>query len=380
MFLKGKRADREIPGSDSDAGELQSVNQEPALECTGLVKGFGQTPVLNGLNLSLQQGHVLSLLGPSGCGKTTTLRVIAGFEQPDRGTVKVNGQIVGGAGRHVPPENRKVGIVLQEGALFPHMSVEQNIAFGLSKDPQMEERIREVLDLGGIENLRRRMPHELSGGQHQRVALARALAPRPKVLLLDEPFSNLDPRLREQVRKDVLRMLKESQVSTVFVTHDQEEALLLGDEISVMNHGQIEQSDRPEMIFHRPATRFVAEFMGIADFLPAWRNGDTVMTDVGPIDWPQPNPEGELEVMVRPDCLVCRPSDEGQGIITDREFRGPFYLYQVSLPSGSSVRCLLTHTRAYPVGTPVEIALRDGHTLTPFAGRMAVSEVHHHHP
>ena len=380
MFLKGKRADRETPDVHPGAGESQSVYQEPALECIGLAKGFGQTPVLNGLNLSLQQGQVLSLLGPSGCGKTTTLRVIAGFEQPDRGTVKVNGQIVGGAGRHVPPENRKVGIVLQEGALFPHMSVEQNIAFGLSKDPQMEERIREVLDLGGIENLRRRMPHELSGGQHQRVALARALAPRPKVLLLDEPFSNLDPRLREQVRKDVLRMLKESQVSTVFVTHDQEEALLLGDEISVMNHGQIEQSDRPEMIFHRPATRFVAEFMGIADFLPAWRNGDTVMTDVGPIDWPQPNPEGELEVMVRPDCLVCRPSDEGQGIITDREFRGPFYLYQVSLPSGSSVRCLLTHTRAYPVGTPVEIALRDGHTLTPFAGRMAVSEVHHHHP
>ena len=379
MFLKGKRAGKEISSIPAGTGELSPTDQVPALECTGLVKGFGEAPVLNGLNLTLQRGQVLSLLGPSGCGKTTTLRLIAGFEAPDQGVIKVNGTTVGGAGRHVPPENRKVGIVLQEGALFPHMTVEQNIAFGLSKDAQREERIDEVLGLGEIEGLRRRFPHELSGGQHQRVALARALAPRPKALLLDEPFSNLDPRLRGQVRKDVLRMIRDSQVSAVFVTHDQQEALLMGDVISVMNRGAIEQTDRPEVIFHRPATRFVAEFMGIADFLPAWRDGDTVMTEVGPVDWPQPDPVGELEVMVRPDCLVCRPSDEGLGIISEREFQGPFNLYQVSLPSGRSIRCLLSHTRELAVGTPVEVALRDGHSLTPFVGHRAVSGVEHQH-
>ena len=310
----------------------------PALELRGMVKGFDGEPVIDGLDLVLEPGQVMALLGRSGCGKTTTLRLIAGFEEPDAGIVLMNGRTVSRAGEMVPPENRQVGIVLQEGALFPHLTVEQNVAYGLPKESRRDGRIEEVLSLVGMQELSHRMPHELSGGQHQRVALARALAPRPRVLLLDEPFSNLDPRLREQVRKDVLEILKDSGVSAIFVTHDQEEALFMGDVIAVMNRGAVEQVGRPEEIFHHPATRFVAEFIGLADFIPAWRDGDSLVTEVGSTQWPpfdghegSDGFDGRLEVMVRPDCLMCHASQQGQGVITQREFRGPFNLYHVSL-------------------------------------------------
>ena len=359
-------------------------SQTAALECQGLTKRFGQVKAIAGLDLRVLPGQIVALLGPSGCGKTTALRLIAGFEQPDEGVITLGGRQVCQPGYAMPPEKRNVGMVFQEGALFPHLTVAQNVAYGLPRGNGREKRVGDVLDLVGLDGLGDRMPHELSGGQQQRVALARALAPQPEVLLLDEPFSNLDPQLREQVRQDVLQILKDGNITAIFVTHDQEEALLVGDMVAVMNEGRIEQIGPPEDIFHNPATRFVAQFFGMVDFIPAWRQGDRLMTEVGSVSWPDGSgPFGppmeilgdtgeSLEVMVRPDCLSCVPSGQGQGRITGREFRGPFYLYRVALPSGHSVRCLLSHIDDLPVGTTVSVDLRQGHSLKPFSEGRAV--------
>lgn len=357
-----------------------------ALECKDLVKTFNGVSAVSGLNLSIAKGEILALLGPSGCGKTTALRLIAGFESPDQGVIVIGGQTVNENSHTAPPEKRRVGMVFQEGALFPHLSVEQNIAYGLPKDTYREQRVTEVLDLVGLTAQKNRMPHELSGGQQQRVALGRALAPQPEILLLDEPFSNLDSNLREQVRRDVLAILKASQVTAIFVTHDQEEALFLGDVVAVMNDGQIEQTGSPEAIFHHPITKFVAQFIGMVDFLCAEEGDGELHTEVGTVPWPEleskipqdssTRSRDRIEVMVRPDCLECIPAEDGSGVVVDREFRGAFYLYRVELPSGSSVRCLLSHTSEYPIGSSVTVSLRDGHHLRPFIDDRLVAVPH----
>jgi iron(III) transport system ATP-binding protein len=352
-----------------------------ALECHGLAKSFGEVQAVREFNLSVPFGQIMALLGPSGCGKTTALRLIAGFESPDVGTIVLDGQPVWHEGKNVPPDKRPLGIVFQEGALFPHMTVEQNVGYGLKRGEGRTQRVRQALELVGLESYAERMPHQLSGGQQQRVALARALAPQPQVLLLDEPFSNLDPGLREQVRRDTLDILRAHRVTAVFVTHDQDEALLVGDQVAVMNQGRIEQLATPEDIFHHPASRFVAEFIGMVDFLPAGWDGRQVVTQVGSVDWPGESPPEEnmdLEVMVRPDCLECRPLANGSevtgitGVIKEREFRGAFYVYRVALPTGHTVRCLQSHTEEYPVGEAVEVTLRDGHGLRPFLNGQAI--------
>ena len=351
-----------------------AASQEPMLECAGLTKRFGETLAVDRLDLTLPPGQVLALLGPSGCGKSTALRLIAGFCNPDAGSINIGGRPVHQGSRRVPPEKRQVGMVFQEGALFPHLTVEQNIAYGISRKSDRQQRIAEVLTLTGLEGMNRRLPHQLSGGQQQRVALARALAPRPQLLLLDEPFSNLDAGLREQVRGEVMTILRDHHITAILVTHDQEEAMYAGDTIMIMNRGRVEQQGNPEAVFHRPVSRFVAEFMGTADFLPAqWEKGH-IATPLGNLAWPKYPGKGRLEVMARPDCLDCYPSARGGGVIAGREFRGAFYLYQVALPGGHIVRCLNSHTAEYAIGDPVAVQVREGHYLKPFRDDLALRD------
>jgi iron(III) transport system ATP-binding protein len=262
---------------------------------------------VNQVSLSLDQGELVSFLGPSGCGKTTLLRLIAGFERPQSGSIAIAEAIVAGQGKWVPPEKREVGMVFQDYALFPHLNVQKNIAFGLRNlasqrnnliEVELQKRIDEVLELVGLSGLANRYPHELSGGQQQRVALARALAPSPRLILLDEPLSNLDVQVRLRLRQELREILKRSHTSAIFVTHDQEEALSIADRVAVMRNGQLEQFGTPEDIYGKPASKFVAEFVTQANFLPVWQCGDRHLeTELGCFDLNILSPEVSIEAI-----------------------------------------------------------------------------------
>jgi iron(III) transport system ATP-binding protein len=339
----------------------------PALVCNNISKNYGDCVGVSNFTIEIQQGEIISLLGPSGCGKTTLLRLIAGFIHPDHGTITIGATDVVHDGISLAPEKRNIGMVFQEGALFPHLTVEQNVTYGVPKGNGQTIAVDNVLKLVSLEQLRNRMPHELSGGQQQRVALARALAPQPQIILLDEPFSNLDPSLREQVRDDMLKIIKASKVTAVFVTHDQEEALLIGDRVAIMSEGSLEQIGSAEDIFHYPANKFTANFVGNVDFVPGKYNDHIITSEIGSVHYSQPVEQNDiLELMSRPDCLDCYPHPQASNHIVSRQFRGAFYMYTVSLPSGNTVKCLLPHTHEYTVGDTVNIILRDGHSLLPF--------------
>jgi iron(III) transport system ATP-binding protein len=308
----------------------------------GLTKRYSprDLPALVNLSLQAEPGEIIALLGPSGSGKTTALRLIAGFEKPDAGVVEIGGQIMVDEKTFVPPEDRAVGMVFQEYALFPHLTVEDNVAFGLQKlDPQTRaQRIKGMLETVGLDPFAGRYPHELSGGQQQRVALARALAPRPSVLLLDEPFSNLDSDLMAQMHQEVYAILRELGTTAIFVTHDQEEAFMIADRVGILNQGQLEQLGRPEEIYHRPATRFVARFVGKADFLPGRVTEEGIETEVGSLPNTTSFPRGaRVEVMIRPDHIELIPDPTGHAMVLSRQFRGPDYLVAVQLPSGATI-------------------------------------------
>lgn len=274
------------------------------LRVEGLTKSFdGSTVVLDGVDLDVSQGATVALLGPSGCGKTTLLRMIAGLESPDAGVVELGGQTLSGDGVFVAPEARRIGMVFQDWALFPHLTVGRNVGFGLPRRERNESpRILELLDLVSLGGLENRPPALLSGGQQQRVALARALAPRPEMLLLDEPFSNLDASLRGQVRGEVHRLLSDLGVTTVFVTHDQDEAFVMGDAVAVMNEGRIVQVGTPEQIYQHPASRWVAGFVGDANFVAGDADGRVAETVLGRLSL-SADLSGTVEVLVRPEAL-----------------------------------------------------------------------------
>jgi iron(III) transport system ATP-binding protein len=365
------------PGSAHAAGDDASTSPiseaDPVLQLDGITKRFGEETAVSDVSLTVYEGELLTLLGPSGCGKTTTLHLLAGLERPTEGTVSIDGRQVGGPDAFVEPERRDVGLVFQDYALFPHMTVAENVAFGLADHDaaERERRVDELLDLVGLESHRDNRPDQLSGGQQQRVALARSLAPEPEVLLLDEPFSNLDVRLRVEMREEVRRILKEAGVTAVSVTHDQEEALSISDRVAIMNGGRLEQVGHPGEVFEHPRSRFVASFLGQASFLSARVEGDRVVTELGSYDigllkGPADAYDGaELDLLVRPDDLRATPIDEANadGRIVHRQYNGPSFVYRIQLANGDTVSCAHNHVEVFDHGQPVAVELVADHSL-----------------
>jgi iron(III) transport system ATP-binding protein len=327
------------------------------VELRGLTKEFGAVRAVDRVDLSVDEGELVALLGPSGCGKTTTLRLVAGFERPDAGHVVLDHTEVAGPDRFVPPERRRVGVVFQDYALFPHMTVAQNIAYGVRDRSRRDRRVGEMLDLVGLAGEASRLPHELSGGQQQRVALARALAPEPAIVLLDEPFSNLDATLRVRVRGEVRSILREAHATAVFVTHDQEEALSLAERVAVMHAGQVLQIGQPAALYAHPADRFVATFVGDADLIPGRIDGDAVTTAVGQLQAVGDGLSGAVEVALRPERVRLRLDGAGQGVVREITYFGHDQLVEVGLEDGARVRSRMGPAREFEPGDRVSVAV-----------------------
>ena len=331
---------------------------------------------VHGVTLSLKAGDIGVLIGPSGCGKTTLLRAVAGLEPVTGGEIRLTKSVVSSATLSVPPELRRIGMVFQDYALFPHLSVGRNVAFGIHQLPRAEQaaRVAEVLKLVGLEGSEHRYPHELSGGQQQRVALARALAPRPQLMLLDEPFSNLDVDLRERLAHEVRGILKAAGATALFVTHDQFEAFAIGDVIGVMNEGHLHQWDDAYTLYHRPATRFVADFIGHGVFAPATlvQRGNNVvaqtplgdLTDLDECPLPSSYPAGECDVLLRADDIVHDDHAPVQAQIVRKSFRGSEFLYTLRLASGHTVLAHVPSHHDHALGEWIGIRAQVDHVVT----------------
>jgi len=326
----------------------------------GVTKRFGAVTAVADASLCVDRGEVVALLGPSGCGKTTLLRLIAGFERPDGGTVETGERAVAGPGTWVPPEQRRIGMVFQDYALFPHLTVAENVGFGLARGLR-RARVAELLEAVGLTGLDARYTHELSGGQQQRVALARALAPSPELVLLDEPWSNVDPFLRESLRAEVAEIIRPLGVTAVLVTHDREEAFSLADRIALMRDGTIVQEGTAEELYFAPASRWAAEFVGAANLLTGRVERGTVSTALGsfPANGSSGDGDPEVEVLVRPELLELAPDPAGSAEVVAREFRGHDVFYRVLL-DGVELVSQRPSNEIVPLGARVSIRLHEG--------------------
>ncbi len=337
----------------------------PILDLQHISFAFGSHKVVDRLSLQLAPGSIACLLGPSGCGKTTVLRCIAGFEPVAEGSIALAGEIVARPGLHVPPEKRRIGMVFQDYALFPHLSVAENIGFGLGRG-ERPARVASLLATVGLAGQGGRYPHELSGGQQQRVALARALAPRPRMLLLDEPFSNLDVDLRERLALEVRSILRAEGVSAILVTHDQNEAFAFADQVGVMDEGRIQQWDTPYNLYHRPASRFVADFVGQGVFLPGEVQGDgRIRIELGclPALGAAGAPGQRVQVLLRPDDVLHDDASTLQAEVVAKAFRGAEFLYTLRLASGAQVLSLVPSHHNHALGERIGIVLAAEHVV-----------------
>jgi len=339
------------------------VTETPApLVARGLTKRFDDVVALDGLDLTLGAGELLALVGPSGCGKSTLLRSIAGLVALDSGTLRLAGDLVDDGTRRLPPERRSIGLVFQEHALFPHLTVRDNVGFGIRDLSRSEAaaRVGELLELVSLGPYGERFPHELSGGERQRVALARALAPRPALMLFDEPFASLDRNLRLALRHDVIAALRATGTPAVFVTHDQDEALAIGDRIAVMRAGRILQLATPAQVFHAPHDHFVAAFMGSASFLPVRVTEAGPTTVLGTVELIDLAPQN-AEVMVRPDDVRFEPGDHGAVVVESAEYHGTGWTVTVRHELGETVRCHASHLDPPTIGERGAVQLVTGH-------------------
>ena len=333
---------------------MTSATDRLAIRARDLGKSYGDAVALDHFSIDVWEGTLLTLLGPSGCGKTTALRVIAGFESAT-GKVEIRGRRVLDHDLFIQPEQRRVGMVFQDYALFPHMTVLANIAYGLGKGDH-SQRLSHVLELVGLNGLENRMPHELSGGQQQRVALARALAPKPDVLLLDEPFSNLDARLRDRVRRELRAILAEARITAVFVTHDQEEALATSDMVAVMREGRIVQADTPADLYRNPADPWVADFLGEADTLPGTAHRGFADTPVGRFKTALTGP---VLVIIRPEDVQISVGETPNAVVANTEFFGHDQLVTLALGDGIRIRSRIGPRPVYKAGEQVRVRATD---------------------
>jgi iron(III) transport system ATP-binding protein len=346
----------------------------PVLSLDHIAHHYGARATVDGLSLDLAAGSICCLLGPSGCGKTTALRCIAGFERVSAGEIRIDGERVSGHGRHVPPERRRIGMVFQDYALFPHLDVERNVGFGLVGADGDRGRVKQLLDTVGLSAAAQRYPHELSGGQQQRVALARALAPRPRLMLLDEPFSNLDIELREQLAAEVRAILKESGTTAVFVTHDQHEAFAIADEIAVMADGRIQQRDSAYNLYHRPGNRFVADFIGQGVFVDGTVvDPHRLRIEIGEVsraeaihfahDASPVSAGSRVDLLLRPDDVVHDDASPVRAKVLHKAFRGAEILYTLELPSGARVLSMVPSHHNHAIHEAIGIRLELDHMI-----------------